>query len=196
MRKISSSPNQRRMRRRQVTRRAEIVAERLLDDHPRPAGLARAPLPDLPQHRLERLRRHGQVVHAIAGRAPRAVELGEHVADAVLAAIVREVGGARSGCLPRATPTRRRDTGSRACSLTPVAQRRHELRASSAPCARRRRPRSAPAAGAGRRASTGPGSSLRRVRSPDAPKMTSAHGSGRRRSPRPSASGFERARTG
>ena len=75
----------------QVLRGLEVVAERLLDDHARPA-LGRAALAHLDDDRLDRRGRHGQVVDAVGGRAELLVELVQALHDVLLAALVGEVG--------------------------------------------------------------------------------------------------------
>ena len=65
MRKISSSANQRCSSAFSSLRRRQVVTERLLDDHARPA-LPLASLADLLDDRLERLRRHGEVEDPVA----------------------------------------------------------------------------------------------------------------------------------
>src|SRR4029453_971164 len=75
----------------QLPRGGEVAAERLLHDHPRPA-LGRAPLADLADEHGDRVRRDGEVVDAVAGRAALLVEVVERRDHAVLAAFVREVG--------------------------------------------------------------------------------------------------------
>ena len=75
----------------ELARRREVVAERLLDDQPHPA-LLRPPLADLGHRGRERLRRHGEVVEAVAAGAALGVELLEHLPDAILALLVVELG--------------------------------------------------------------------------------------------------------
>ncbi len=75
----------------QLQCRAEIAAERLLDDQPHPSLLV-SPLSDLRHSRRERLRRHGEVVEAVAGSAMLGVDLLQCVTDGVLPIRVVEVG--------------------------------------------------------------------------------------------------------
>ncbi len=129
----------------QLARGAQVVAERLLDDQPCPA-LAVAPLADLTHHRLERLRRHGEVVEAVPGGAALGVDLLERLPDEVLAALAVELGGDVPGAghelLPDVGPERVAP-----CSFTPCFIDVRNCRWSAA-CARRRRRRNARAAGA------------------------------------------------
>ena len=166
----------------QLARRREVVPERLLDDHARPA-VALSALADLANDvgRTQSEGRRGSGAR-LPARAAGPVELLEGVADAVLAALVGELrrdvahpGGERlehvaSEWIPRVL-------------LHRLAHRGQELPRRSAPCARRRRCRTARAAGPGTRARRARGTACAAVRSPDAPKTTSAHGSGVRRTP-------------
>src|SRR5439155_8200221 len=77
---------------REAAGRLEVVAEGLLDDEPRPALRA----PSLAESRddgLHRLRRHSEVVDAVAARSALLVELVQQGPEAILAALVREIGG-------------------------------------------------------------------------------------------------------
>src|SRR5207245_766849 len=76
--------------RRQRPRRLEVVAERLLDDEPRPAALV-PPLAERVDDRRERRWRNGQVEDAVAAELQFRVELPEQVVKLVLAARVGEV---------------------------------------------------------------------------------------------------------
>src|SRR5204862_7120083 len=74
----------------QVAGRLEVVAERLLDDQAPPA-LGLAPLAHGVDHRLERARRDGEVVNAVAACLPLLVELVDDVDEVIEALRVREV---------------------------------------------------------------------------------------------------------
>ena len=133
----------------------EVVAEGLLDDHARPA-LPLAALPDLADHDRKRLRGDRQVVQSVAARAAGPVELVEHVADTVLARVVREVGRdithTRCEFLEHVGAGRGR---ARTPSPPSASSRRT---ACSTPRSGRRRPRrTAPGGAAGRPTSRAPG---------------------------------------
>ena len=155
MRKISSSENQRCRSVFSAPADAEVVAERLLDDHARPAAPL-APLADLLDDRLERLRRHGEVVDA--------VPLGAvaHVARVQLArrpSPRRSSSRTRSRCsagAARASPRRPGGTG-RGRSPSPPASSTRGTARSSAASGRPRRRRTVRAAAGGTRAHTAPG---------------------------------------
>ena len=74
----------------QPPRRGEVEPERLLDDHARPA-LGPAALADLPHERRDRVRRHGEVVEAVAIGAVLAVDLRELLGGMLLGALVGEL---------------------------------------------------------------------------------------------------------
>src|SRR5581483_3592766 len=74
----------------QVLRRSEVVAERLLDDQPDPA-VTLAPRRDLANERLDRARRHGEVIDAVSLRTALRVDLAEQLGQLVLARGVREI---------------------------------------------------------------------------------------------------------
>ena len=84
---LAEVPQQERV---QLPRRREVAAERLLDDHARPAA-RRPPLAELLDERRERLRRDGQVVEAVAFRPPLAVDLAELLRDQVVLLVVAEL---------------------------------------------------------------------------------------------------------
>ena len=118
MRKTSSSVNHRCSDRVQLARRREVVAERLLDDQPRPALARLAPLAELVDDRLERGRRDGEVVDAVARRAALLVELAQRLDDLVLALRRRRSRWRRSASRRRASPRRPRANSSRRARCT------------------------------------------------------------------------------
>ena len=77
---------------RQLLCRGEVVAERLLDDEPRPAAVV-ATLAERLDDGGKGRRRHGEVEDAVAAELLLLVELLDEVVELVLAARVREVGG-------------------------------------------------------------------------------------------------------
>jgi hypothetical protein len=66
------------------------VTERFLDDEARPAAGAAAAA-ELHDDRLDRIRRHGQVVQAISARSPRRVQIVERFDNALVVLRVGEV---------------------------------------------------------------------------------------------------------
>ena len=139
----------------QAVRRGRVVPERLLDDDARPA-LVILPLADLPDARLERLRRDRQVVDAVAGKPLARLELGEDAVQVVLGALVCEVRRDIAETVRQAVPDGLAE-GVAARVAAPRASSRPRTGPSSARSGRRRRRRTAPAAGGGRRGRTAPG---------------------------------------
>ena len=192
MRKISSSAKYCCEQLVQLARRLEVVAERLLDDQPHPARRGAAPLAELVDDRADRARRHREVVDAVAACAALLVELGQQRREPVLAARRRRTRSRRSACRRRARPRRRRGRGRARAPSRPAHARGTPRRSPRV----RATPTTANCSGSRRRYASeySAGNSFRRVRSPDAPKMTNTHGSGVRRSCSPSSSGFARLR--
>ena len=76
----------------QLPRAGSVASERLFDDQASPAA-GRAVLADLHDRGLDDAGRNGEVVDAVAERAPLLVELVQHLDDRLLAALRREVRG-------------------------------------------------------------------------------------------------------
>ncbi len=77
----------------ELTRRCEVVAERLLDDEARPPGDLLAPLSERSDDRGKRGRGHREVIDAVSAELMRAVQFRQQFGEPVLAGLVGEVGG-------------------------------------------------------------------------------------------------------
>ena len=149
MRKTSFSAKCCLISRVQLLRRLEVVPERLLDDQPDPAFGA-APLRDLLDERPDRARRHREVVDPVPLRAALRVELVSSSAARprrVVGEVERDVrmpaaSSSQASCVERVARV----------LLRPPASSAPGTRRRSPRCARRRRSRTAPAAGRGTRA--------------------------------------------
>ena len=174
----------------QLARRREVVAERLLDDQPHPA-LGAAALADLAA-RASRSRSAGRRSSrrgCPASRAPcraRSASSASLSSAAFVGEVERRVVHPRGELVPDVLVERVARVLLDGL-LHPLAEaRRRSPRVRAAPTIANFSRQQLP----DRRARRAPASASSRVRSPDAPKMTRMHGSGRRRRRSPSSSGF------